>query len=177
MPFEFTPFTQLPEVVLVKPRAFTDERGWFAEWYKRSEFEAHGIRFDFPQDNESRSTRGVLRGLHFQNEPAAQGKLIRCVVGNGKVIGCGSGCCGRKPNRDRHGLTGVQIERPSAAADGERRRRRPYASSQCSRRTVLIGNRNRLVGVRSHIDISKIYRRWTNRDIDDGTGAHPCPTQ
>jgi len=81
MPFEFTPFTQLPEVVRIKPRPFTDERGWFAEWYKRSEFAAHGIRFDFPQDNDTRSTRGVLRGLHFQNDPAAQGKLVRCVVG------------------------------------------------------------------------------------------------
>jgi len=81
MPFEFSHFTQLPEVVLIKPQALTDERGWFAEWYKRSEFADHGIRFDFPQDNQSRSSRGVLRGLHFQNEPAAQGKLVRCVVG------------------------------------------------------------------------------------------------
>jgi dTDP-4-dehydrorhamnose 3,5-epimerase len=80
--FEFRPFNDLPEVILIEPKAFSDERGWFAETYKRTSFVSHGITFDFPQDNQSCSTaRGVLRGLHFQKEPAAQGKLVRCTLG------------------------------------------------------------------------------------------------
>ena len=82
MPFEFTTLNSLPEVVLIKPKLFADERGWFAETFKKSEFAQYGISFEFPQDNHSRSTRrGVLRGLHFQRDPTAQGKLVRCVVG------------------------------------------------------------------------------------------------
>lgn len=82
MPFAFTPAPQLPDVVLVEPRIHGDERGWFAETYKRSEFEAAGIRVDFRQDNHARSTRrGILRGLHYQEPPAPQAKLVRCTVG------------------------------------------------------------------------------------------------
>ena len=82
MPFQFRPQQALPDVVLIEPKAFGDDRGWFMETYKRSEFEANGIRTDFRQDNHSRSkTKGVLRGLHYQKDPAAQGKLVRCVVG------------------------------------------------------------------------------------------------
>jgi len=82
MPFQFKPDQGLPDVVLIEPKAFGDDRGWFMETYKRSEFEANGIRADFRQDNHSRSTaKGVLRGLHYQKDPAAQGKLVRCVVG------------------------------------------------------------------------------------------------
>ena len=67
--------------MVIQPKLFLDERGWFAETYKRSDFSRH-IPFEFLQDNHSRSTaRGILRGLHFQNEPAAQGKLVRCVTG------------------------------------------------------------------------------------------------
>src|SRR5437773_3020429 len=82
MPFQFKPQQALPDVVLIEPKAFGDDRGWFMETYKQSEFEANGIRVEFRQDNHSRSTAsGVLRGLHYQKEPAAQGKLVRCVVG------------------------------------------------------------------------------------------------
>ena len=82
MPFQFKPQQALPDVVLIEPKAFGDDRGWFMETYKLSEFEANGIRVDFHQDNHSRSTtKGVLRGLHYQKDPAAQGKLVRCVVG------------------------------------------------------------------------------------------------
>jgi dTDP-4-dehydrorhamnose 3,5-epimerase len=82
MPFAFKRFEQLPDVVLIEPRTFPDDRGWFCETYKKSDFASHGINFDFLQDNHSRSTsKGILRGLHFQKEPAAQGKLVRCVVG------------------------------------------------------------------------------------------------
>jgi len=82
MPFIFKRFEKIPEVVIIKPRIFGDERGWFGETYKKSDFQAQSIEFDYVQDNHSRSTsKGILRGLHFQKKPAAQGKLIRCVVG------------------------------------------------------------------------------------------------
>ncbi|MGA2971418.1 MAG: dTDP-4-dehydrorhamnose 3,5-epimerase [Candidatus Bathyarchaeia archaeon] len=82
MPFKFTPAAGLPEVIVIEPEAFVDERGWFLESYRRSEFEKRGIPSEFIQDNHSHSTeRGILRGLHFQKAPAAQAKLVRCVVG------------------------------------------------------------------------------------------------
>jgi dTDP-4-dehydrorhamnose 3,5-epimerase len=71
----------LPELVVVEPTVFGDHRGAFFESYNRRGFaEATGWDVDFVQDNHSRSTLGVLRGLHFQN-PTAQGKLVRVVVG------------------------------------------------------------------------------------------------
>ncbi len=80
MPFLITPL-QIPEVILIKPRVFPDARGFFLETYKLSDFQANGISETFVQDNHSRSARGVLRGLHFQNPPGAQGKLVRAVRG------------------------------------------------------------------------------------------------
>jgi dTDP-4-dehydrorhamnose 3,5-epimerase len=82
MPLKLKRFDELPEIRIVEPQAFEDERGWFMETYKKSAFSSQGIPEDFLQDNHSRSTvKGVLRGLHFQKQPAAQGKLVRCVVG------------------------------------------------------------------------------------------------
>ena len=82
MPFQFKPQLPIPDVILIEPKAFGDDRGWFMETYKRSEFDANGIRVEFRQDNHSRSTaKGVIRGLHYQKDPAAQGKLVRCVDG------------------------------------------------------------------------------------------------
>jgi dTDP-4-dehydrorhamnose 3,5-epimerase len=82
MLFNFKRFENLLEVMIIESQVFSDERGWFAETYKKSDLEAQGINFDFVQDNHSRSTsRGTLRGLHFQKEPAAQGKLVRCILG------------------------------------------------------------------------------------------------
>jgi len=80
MPFSFSR-TAIPDVVVVEPRAFPDERGYFMETYKRSEFAAHGIHEIFVQCNQSKSPRGVLRGLHYQKSPKAQGKLIRALAG------------------------------------------------------------------------------------------------
>src|SRR5581483_8942439 len=81
MPFTFTPL-ELPGLILVEPKVFRDPRGWFLEMYKRSDFVKHGIDAHFVQDNYARSVgAGTLRGLHYQLEPAAQGKLIRVVVG------------------------------------------------------------------------------------------------
>lgn len=80
MPFTFEPCA-IPEVVLVKPRVFGDPRGFFLETYKQTDFEAFGIPLTFVQANHSRSERGVLRGLHYQRPPMAQGKLIGAVRG------------------------------------------------------------------------------------------------
>jgi len=80
MPFTFSP-TRIAEVLVIEPRVFPDERGFFMETYKRSEFAAHGIGEPFVQCNQSRSSRGILRGLHFQKPPKAQGKLVRAISG------------------------------------------------------------------------------------------------
>ena len=82
MPFEFRPQPELPEVLLVVPRIFKDERGAVFPSYVAREFEAAGIRGSFVQDLVSLSKhRGVVRGLHYQNPPAAQGKLVRVTRG------------------------------------------------------------------------------------------------
>lgn len=73
--------TGLDGVILVEPRVFGDSRGFFLETYKASEFAANGININFIQDNHSKSTKGVIRGLHFQKFPKAQSKLVRCVKG------------------------------------------------------------------------------------------------
>ena len=80
MPFEFKRL-EIPDVILITPKAFGDERGFFMESYKESEFKANGITFDFKQDNHSKSSKNVLRGLHYQLEPYAQGKLVKVVTG------------------------------------------------------------------------------------------------
>lgn len=80
MPCTFTK-TDLPEVILIEPKVFKDDRGFFMETYKESEFKANGIDADFVQDNHSFSVKGVLRGLHYQLNPSAQGKLVRCLSG------------------------------------------------------------------------------------------------
>jgi len=72
---------EIPDVILVESRVFTDDRGYFMEIYRREEFEKNGIAYEFVQDNMSFSRRGVLRGLHFQKPPRAQGKLIRVAWG------------------------------------------------------------------------------------------------
>lgn len=80
MPFEFIE-TEIKDVILVKPKVFGDSRGFFLETYKKEEFEKFGIKDDFIQDNHSKSSRGVLRGLHYQLNPNAQSKLVRCTKG------------------------------------------------------------------------------------------------
>lgn len=80
MPFDFEP-QSIPEVVLVTPKVFRDDRGFFLEAYKQSAFAAFGIDHRFVQDNRSRSKKGVLRGLHYQKPPAGQGKLVSVVSG------------------------------------------------------------------------------------------------
>lgn len=72
--------TRIPEVLVIEPRVFRDERGLFMEMWHRRRFAEHGLDWDFVQDNHSRSVRGTLRGLHYQvGRP--QGKLVRVTVG------------------------------------------------------------------------------------------------
>lgn len=74
--------TAIPDVLLFEPKVFNDERGFFFESFNQKEFsELTGCRSEFVQDNHSKSTKNVLRGLHFQRGNYAQGKLIRCVAG------------------------------------------------------------------------------------------------
>ncbi|MFN4308896.1 dTDP-4-dehydrorhamnose 3,5-epimerase [Sulfurihydrogenibium azorense] len=74
--------TPLKSVYIIEPTAFYDERGFFMESYNKREFEELGIFIDFVQDNHSLSVKaGTLRGLHFQIEPKAQTKLVRCIKG------------------------------------------------------------------------------------------------
>ena len=66
---------------IIEPRVFVDQRGWFMESWNRQTFAEHGIDAEFVQDNHSRSCLNTVRGLHFQSPPAAQAKLVRCVLG------------------------------------------------------------------------------------------------
>jgi len=74
--------TDIEGVVILKPRIFTDARGYFFESFSKREFDEKVRPVDFVQDNESRSSRGVMRGLHFQRPPFTQSKLVRCVKGS-----------------------------------------------------------------------------------------------
>lgn len=80
MPFTFT-CLEIPSVILIRSSVFSDIRGHFSETYKASEFLKNGIDGCFLQDNHSFSRAGVIRGLHFQRNPVAQGKLVRVVQG------------------------------------------------------------------------------------------------
>jgi dTDP-4-dehydrorhamnose 3,5-epimerase len=74
--------TAIPDVLIIEPKVFGDARGFFFESYNRQAFnEATGLDVDFVQDNHSKSAKGVLRGLHYQLPPKAQGKLVRVVQG------------------------------------------------------------------------------------------------
>lgn len=77
--FTFTK-TELPGVVIIEPTVYGDARGYFMETYQKDEFAAAGIDREFVQDNQSKSRRGVLRGVHFQKEHT-QGKLVRVTLG------------------------------------------------------------------------------------------------
>ena len=74
--------TEIPDLIIIEPKVFKDDRGYFFESFNQQEFEKHIGKIDFVQDNESKSTFGVLRGLHFQRPPFTQAKLVRCILGS-----------------------------------------------------------------------------------------------
>lgn len=82
MPFVFER-QKINDVVLIKPKVFGDNRGFFMETYKKTDFYANGIDVEFNQDNHSKSSKGVLRGLHYQASPYGQAKIVRC--GRGRI--------------------------------------------------------------------------------------------
>ena len=73
--------TAIPEVYIIEPSVFGDNRGYFLESYNQKRFEEVVGKTSFVQDNESKSSKGVLRGLHFQKPPFEQAKLVRCIEG------------------------------------------------------------------------------------------------
>ena len=72
--------TSIEGVYIIEPTVFGDNRGYFLETYNKKDFEEIGIKTEFIQDNQSKSTKGVLRGLHFQKENT-QAKIVRCISG------------------------------------------------------------------------------------------------
>jgi len=73
--------TKIEGLFIIKPKVFSDDRGYFFESFRLDKFRELGIDFEFVQDNESKSQKGVLRGLHFQDPPFDQGKLVKVVKG------------------------------------------------------------------------------------------------
>lgn len=102
MPFRFER-QELPEVILIEPRVFGDERGFFLELHKRSEFIEGGIDTVFVQDSISGSSRDTVRGLHYQASPSPQGKLVTAIEGEifdvAVDVRFGSPTCGRWVSR------------------------------------------------------------------------------
>ncbi len=74
--------TQIPGLIIIEPRVYEDVRGYFYESYNERSFREHGIDIKFVQDNESRSGKDVIRGLHYQLEPYSQTKLLRVIEGS-----------------------------------------------------------------------------------------------
>ncbi|MEM2261177.1 MAG: dTDP-4-dehydrorhamnose 3,5-epimerase [Nitrososphaerota archaeon] len=81
MPFKTFKKLEIPEILLIEYERFLDQRGFFAELYKRADFLANGIPYDFVQANLSFSKMGVVRGLHYQLKPMEQGKLVYVICG------------------------------------------------------------------------------------------------
>ena len=73
--------TTIQDLVIINPNLFNDERGYFFEAYNQAKFQENGINYNFIQDNQSFSTKGVIRGLHLQINPFAQAKLVRVLQG------------------------------------------------------------------------------------------------
>ncbi|HMK56902.1 MAG TPA: dTDP-4-dehydrorhamnose 3,5-epimerase [Dissulfurispiraceae bacterium] len=119
--FEFERLS-IPDLVLVKPRVFGDDRGFFLETYKGSDFAGAGISEYFVQDNYSLSVKNVLRGLHYQKDPCAQGKLVRCIRGSVYDVGVdirkGSPYYGRWVGVELSGENNLMIYVPPGFAHG-----------------------------------------------------------
>ncbi|MEG1498143.1 MAG: dTDP-4-dehydrorhamnose 3,5-epimerase [Bacteroidales bacterium] len=73
--------TKIADLIILQPKVFMDDRGYFIETYSEKQWSNAGLKYSFVQDNESKSRKGVLRGLHFQKPPYAQGKIVRVIKG------------------------------------------------------------------------------------------------
>ena len=78
--------TNIDGLLVIKPTIYGDERGYFFESYREDFMNSHGIKSNFVQDNQSSSSKGILRGLHFQREPYSQGKLVRVIKGSSEIF-------------------------------------------------------------------------------------------
>lgn len=81
MPFKFQRIEILPDLIVIEPVVFGDNRGFFMEFYNYKDFAEFGIKENFIQDNHSKSSKNIIRGLHWQTVPMAQSKIIRCTHG------------------------------------------------------------------------------------------------
>lgn len=121
MPVEFQE-TELVDVLSVEPKVFMDKRGSFAELYKQVDFVAAGIDLAFVQINQARNVKGVVRALHYQNEPHAQGKVVFCLEGEvfdvAVDIRKGSPTCGRWMGKTLSGEQGNGLYVPPGFAHG-----------------------------------------------------------
>jgi dTDP-4-dehydrorhamnose 3,5-epimerase len=121
MPFLFSP-TELPEVVEITPKVFADERGAFTELFKADDFAGHAVPNTFKQVNRSMSKKDVLRGLHYQKNPMAQGKLISVVSGSlydvAVDIRMGSPTFGKWVSRELSAEKGNMLYVPTGYAHG-----------------------------------------------------------
>ena len=115
--------TDLPGVLVLEPRRFGDDRGFFCEVYNRARLAEHGITTEFVQDNQSLSARaGTLRGLHYQAPPHAQAKLVRC--GRGRIFDvavdfrAGSATFGRWTGMELSAANGHQLLIPEGFLHG-----------------------------------------------------------
>ncbi len=105
--------TSIEGLVEIFPRVFDDERGAFFESYNEEAFQKNGLPTNFVQDNQSFSVKGVLRGLHFQNAPFAQGKLVRVIVG--RVIDVAVDIRPESPTFGRYELFELSAEKNNMA--------------------------------------------------------------
>jgi dTDP-4-dehydrorhamnose 3,5-epimerase len=114
--------SEIPDVKIIEPRVFGDSRGYFIESYRLETFEKEIGVIPFVQDNESSSTYGVLRGLHFQKPPMSQGKLVRVISGEvldvAVDIRCGSPWYGKHVARKLNGENKKQMWIPPGFAHG-----------------------------------------------------------
>ena len=121
MPFKFSRL-EIPEVILIEARQFPDERGYFSETYKLSDFITAGIPELFVQDNFSYSKHGAIRGLHYQKEPMAQGKLVMVCYGEifdvAVDIRQGSPTFGRWVGEKLSTISGMMLYIPPGFAHG-----------------------------------------------------------
>jgi dTDP-4-dehydrorhamnose 3,5-epimerase len=121
MPVKVTP-TEIEDVVLVESRLFRDGRGYFTEVYSAHSFTDAGLPTEFAQDNLSKSAKGTLRGLHYQNEPNGQGKLVTALTGAIFDVAVdlrrGSPTFGKWVGRELRGESGLALWVPVGFAHG-----------------------------------------------------------